>query len=42
MPLPQQPVRWVNNVAQFEQSQILFGHLLETVRTVSPKNHIYD
>ena len=40
--LPQQPVRLVINVAQSDQSQIWFGHLLKTAWTVRPKNQIWE
>lgn len=35
------PVRWFNDVAQFEQSHIPFGFLLNTVWTVRPTNRIW-
>ena len=36
-----QPVRSVSDVAQSEQTQIRFGHLLKTVWTVSTRNRIW-
>lgn len=37
---PHRTVRWVNQEAQYEQSRILFGHLLKRVRTAGSENRI--
>lgn len=36
----QKPVKWVNDVAQSEQSQIQIGHMLKTAKIVNPKDRI--